>query len=138
MTFDTRSEAPATPVCDAMRENGAWNPLWDPFAQLDAAWTEKFMALAVMPHDVLDAKTIEFISIAVNAACTHMYAPGVRRHMRRALDLGATPEEILAVLQGVVTLGVHSMSLGAPILVEELEALKQRGQRPEQQPAGQP
>lgn len=121
MTFDAQPGASATPVCDAMHESGAWNPLWDPFAQLDAAWTEKFMALAVEPHKVLDAKTIEFISIAVNAACTHMYAPGVRRHMRRALDVGATPEEILAVLQGVVTLGIHSMSLGAPILIEEME-----------------
>ncbi|WP_322061416.1 carboxymuconolactone decarboxylase family protein [Paraburkholderia sp. J63] len=127
MTFDTRPEASATPVCDAMHESGAWNPLWDPFAQLDAAWTEKFMALAVEPHKVLDAKTIEFISIAVNAACTHMYAPGVRRHIRRALDVGATPEEIVAVLQGVVTLGIHSMSLGAPILLEELERRGQPG-----------
>lgn len=127
MTIDTHSEDPATPVCDAMRQSGAWNPLWDPFAQLDAAWTEQFMALAVVPHEVLDPKTIEFLSIAVNAACTHMYAPGVRRHIRRALDLGATPEEIVAVLQGVVTMGIHSMSLGAPILLEELE---RRGHRP--------
>lgn len=130
MTIDTHSEDPATPVCDAMRQSGAWNPLWDPFAQLDAAWTEQFMALAVVPHEVLDPKTIEFLSIAVNAACTHMYAPGVRRHIRRALDLGATPEEIVAVLQGVVTMGIHSMSLGAPILLEELE---RRGRWPKQQ-----
>jgi alkylhydroperoxidase/carboxymuconolactone decarboxylase family protein YurZ len=51
-----------------------------------------------------------------------MYAPGVRRHIRGALDAGATKQEILAVLQAVSVLGIHSMSLGAPILVDELAA----------------
>jgi len=51
-----------------------------------------------------------------------MYAPGVRRHIRKALELGVSKEEILAVLQTVSALGIHSMSLGAPILAEELAA----------------
>ena len=113
-----------TPVCDAMRGSGAWNPNWDSFAELDAAWTEKFMAMTVTPivSGALDAKTIEFICIAVDASCTHMYGPGVRRHIRKALDLGATKEEVAAVLQCVSILGIHTMSLGAPILQEELAA----------------
>ena len=69
---------------------------------------------------VLDPKTLEFLAIAVDASCTHLYAPGVRRHIRKALDLGATKEEILAVLQCVAVLGIHSCALGVPILVEEL------------------
>jgi hypothetical protein len=52
-------------------------------------------------------------AIAVDTSCTHMYAPGVRRHIRGALNAGATKEEILAVLQAV--LGIHSMALGVPI-----------------------
>jgi alkylhydroperoxidase/carboxymuconolactone decarboxylase family protein YurZ len=51
-----------------------------------------------------------------------MYGPGVRRHIRKALDLGATKEEIAAVLQLTSVLGIHTMSLGAPILLEELAA----------------
>ena len=34
----------ATPICDALRASGNWNPNWDPFAKLDPAWTEQFMA----------------------------------------------------------------------------------------------
>ena len=68
----------------------------------------------------LDQKTWELIAIAVDASCTHMHGPGVRRHIRGALDAGATKEEVLAVLQGVSILGIHSMALGAPMLVEEL------------------
>ena len=52
--------------------------------------------------------------------------PGVRRHIRKALELGATKEEIAAVLQLTSVLGVHTMSLGAPILLEELAAKQRR------------
>ena len=116
--------APPTPICDKLRAIGEWNPNWEPFYQLDPAWTEGFMAVGLKPmlDKVLDAKTVEFIAIAVDASCTHMYAPGVRRHIRKALDLGATQEEIAAVLQLTSVLGIHTMSLGAPLLLEELAA----------------
>jgi len=115
---------PATPLCDKLRAAGEWNPKWDPFYDLDPAWTEAFMAMGTKPMlaDVLDPKVVEFIAIAVDASCTHMYAPGVRRHIRKALDLGATLQEITAVLQLTSVLGIHTMSLGAPILLEELAA----------------
>ena len=114
----------ATPFCDRLRQIGEWNPNWEPFYELDPVWTEKFMSMGVAPMltGVLDAKTIEFIAIAVDASCTHMYEPGVRRHIRKALELGATKEEITAVLQLTSVLGIHTMSLGAPVLLEELKA----------------
>jgi alkylhydroperoxidase/carboxymuconolactone decarboxylase family protein YurZ len=114
----------STPLCDHLRAAGEWNPNWEPFYQLDPAWTEAFMGMGLKPmlSGVLDPKVIEFIAIAVDASCTHMYAPGVRRHIRKALELGATREEITAVLQCVSVLGIHTMSLGAPILLEELAA----------------
>lgn len=116
--------AAATPTCDRLRARREWNPAWDSFFELDPAWTEQFLAMGVSPmvSGVLDAKTIEFIAIAVDASCTHLYAPGVRRHIRKAIELGATKEEITAVLQCVSVLGIHTMSLGAPILLEELAA----------------
>ena len=115
-----------TPITDHLRASGGWNPNWDSFAELDPVWTEKFMDMGVAPviRGALDPKTWELIAIAVDASCTHMYAPGVRRHIQKALELGVTKEEILAVLQTVSVLGIHSMSLGAPILVEELAARK--------------
>ena len=110
------------------RVSGNWNPDWDPFVKLDPAWTEKVIAMAIAPRvaGALDAKTIELIGIALDVSCTHLYAPGVRRHIQRALKAGATKEEITAVLQLACMQGLHSMCVGAPILLEELEA---RGQR---------
>ena len=114
----------STPISDAMCAGGQWNPNWDPIAEVDPLWIEKFMAMGIHPMKHLDAKTIEFLAIAVDASCTHMYGPGVRRHIRKALELGATREEIAAVLQLTSVLGIHSMSLGAPILLEEIEAFE--------------
>jgi alkylhydroperoxidase/carboxymuconolactone decarboxylase family protein YurZ len=119
-----------TPVCDALKAQGAWNSAWDDAARMAPAWTETFLAAGTIPWSsgVLDPKTLELIAIAVDASCTHLYAPGTRRHIARALDVGATPEEILAVLQAVAVLGIHSVALGAPILAEEM---KRRGLDPE-------
>lgn len=118
-----------TPTCDALRDAGNWNPAWDKLAQLDADWVEKFVDMAVHPmrKGVLEAKTIELIAIAVDASCTHLYAPGVRRHIRKALELGVSVEEILAVLQLTAVLGIHSMALGAPLLIEEAQKLASEG-----------
>lgn len=116
---------------------GNWNPDWEPFAKLDPAWTEKAIGLAIAPAvaGVLDKKTIELIGIALDASCTHMYAPGVRRHIQRALRAGATKAEITAVLQLASMQGLHSMCLAAPILLEELDACAQDTDRPDAQPA---
>jgi alkylhydroperoxidase/carboxymuconolactone decarboxylase family protein YurZ len=119
-----RISPPVTPVTDRLRATGNFNPAWKEMAELDPVWLEKFLDMGLKPmvSGVLDPKTLEFLAIAVDASCTHLYAPGVRRHIRRALELGATREEILAVLQCVAVLGIHSCALGVPILVEELAA----------------
>jgi len=75
----TTTDEALTPVSDGLRASGYWNPLWEPLAELDPQWTDDFLKVAMAPYKVLDAKTLEFIAIAVNASCTHMYAPGVRR-----------------------------------------------------------
>ncbi|MGH8784185.1 MAG: carboxymuconolactone decarboxylase family protein [Cupriavidus necator] len=126
--MSSQSRPSATPLCDQLRATGNWNPAWDAVAELDPAWIEKFMTMGMHPvlSGVLDPKVYEFIAIAVDASCTHMYAPGTRRHIRKALELGATKEEIAAVLQAVSVLGIHTSSLGAPILLEELAALQQQ------------
>lgn len=111
-----------TPLSDALRARGDWNPAWDEAAALAPEWMEKFVDMGTMPvrNGVLDPKTYELIAIAVDASCTHMYAPGTRRHIAKALDAGATPAEIMAVLEAVAVLGIHSVALGAPMLVEEM------------------
>lgn len=113
-----------TPISDAARASGGWNEAWDQAAAFDPEWMEKFLDMGTHPvrKGIIDPKTYEFLAIAVDASCTHLYSPGVKRHIAKALDLGATPEEIMAVLQLVAVLGIHSVALGTPHLVDEMNA----------------
>jgi alkylhydroperoxidase/carboxymuconolactone decarboxylase family protein YurZ len=113
----------ATPACDTMRAIGQWNTAWDPFFELDPLWTDQFFAFGASLYQggVFTQKEVEFFSIALDASYTHMYAPGTRRHIKMALALGATMEEIMEVLKLCVVQGVEACNLGIPILEEELE-----------------
>jgi len=111
-----------TPACDKMKEIGQWNQAWDPFFELDPVWTDEFFAVAtgIYTGGVLSPKDVELLSIAFDASITHMYAPGTRRHIKAALKLGVTIEEIMEVLKLCVSQGVQACNLGVPILAEEL------------------
>lgn len=115
-------KSPPTPACDRMKAMGQWNAAWDPFFALDPAWTDAFMATGVglYASGVLPPKEVELLSIAFDASYTHMYAPGTRRHIRSALALGASMEEIMEVLKLCVVQGAQALNLGVPILAEEL------------------
>jgi alkylhydroperoxidase/carboxymuconolactone decarboxylase family protein YurZ len=118
-----RSKDPiSTPMCDKTREAGQWNTAWDPFFNLDPLWTEQFMStgLPIYGGGAIPLKLAEFLSIAFDASYTHMYPPGTRRHIKAALKLGATIEEINEVLKLCVVLGVQAFNMGVPILDEEL------------------
>lgn len=114
-----------TPICDKLRENGYWNHAWDGLYDMDPVWTEKYLDMSMQAMSgIVDPKTAELIAIAVDASCTHMYAPGVRRHIQKALELGVTKEEIMAVLESTTLLSIHSCALGVPILIDEVEKME--------------
>ena len=111
-----------TPLCDGLRAAGQWNEAWTPFLDLEPAWTEEFIAAGIPAYagGVISPKLAEFLSIAFDASFTHMYAPGTRRHIKAALKLGATMEEIMEVLKLCVIQGVQACNMGVPILAEEI------------------
>jgi alkylhydroperoxidase/carboxymuconolactone decarboxylase family protein YurZ len=112
-----------TPVVDKTKEIGQWNTAWDPFFNLDPLWTEQFIAtgIPIYTGGLISPKLAELLSIAFDASYTHMYPPGTRRHIKAALKVGATMEEIMEVLKLCVIQGVQAFNLGIPILDEELE-----------------
>jgi alkylhydroperoxidase/carboxymuconolactone decarboxylase family protein YurZ len=114
-----------TPACDAMHAAGLWNDAWDPFFDLDPRWTDEFMATGagIYQSGVLSPKEIEMLSIALDASITHLYAPGIRRHIDGALRAGATRAEVMEVLKLCVAQGVQSVNLGVAILAQELNDL---------------
>jgi alkylhydroperoxidase/carboxymuconolactone decarboxylase family protein YurZ len=118
-------------------ERSETGPLDDAVAQLrewDAGWTQVCTGMASNPwrSGILPRKLVELISLGVNAACTNLNREGTRRHIRGALEAGATRDEILLVLKCAAVMSIHSCSLGAPILLEEGKAA---GARPSAKPA---
>ncbi len=112
-----------TPYTDRQISKGDWNPLWDTIRQWDPAFIEAYLMFRSVPHrkGPLPPKIKEFILIAINAATTHLYAPGVRRHVQNALRLGATREELLEVIQLTTIMGIHAINVAVPIIAEEIE-----------------
>src|SRR5262249_15991358 len=91
---------------------------WDPqFAQVLAKMSTNPWSSGALPR-----KLVELIGVALNAACTNLNPDGTRRHIRAALDAGATRGEILTILKMASVMSIHSCSLGAPILLEEAKA----------------
>lgn len=109
---------------------GTWGEAWETIVRLDPDFLEAYLRFSAVPwrHGPLPAKVKEFIYIAIDANATHMYLPGVRQHIKAALDLGATGAEIMEVLELTATLGIHAMNVGMPVLAE---VLSETGLRPE-------
>ena len=122
----------STPATDRKKQlrdefieaRGYWNEFWDSLLELDEDFFEAYTRFSSVPwkQGPLEPKIKEFVYIAVDAAATHLYAPGIRQHIRQALEHGATAAEIIEVLELTATLGIHACNIGVPILVEELEA----------------
>ena len=109
------------PATQAHRDKGDWNPLWDTMHELDPEFLEAYLAFRSVPQQQgpLEQKYKELILIAINAATTHLYEPGVRRHIQNALKAGATREEILETIQLTTVMGIHACNLAIPVLLEE-------------------
>lgn len=108
---------------------GAPDGPWDAgtLAQLqkfDEPWGRTCRTMSTNPWsgNILSRKFGELVAVAVNVACTNLNRDGTLRHIRAALDAGATPDEILAVVKMGSVMSIHSCSLGAPILLEEAVA----------------
>ncbi|ASR36910.1 gamma-carboxymuconolactone decarboxylase [Prauserella marina] len=112
---------------------GTWSEAWESILRQDAEFLRAYLNLSAVPFrkNHLDDLTKEFVFIAVDAAATHMYSPGTRVHIATALRLGATPAQIMEVIELTSTLGIHAMNIGVPILVEVLE---EKGLRTEAAP----
>ena len=113
-----------TSVVDEPQETGPWDPALATLREWDPAWAETCVKMTTNPWNAgaLPRKFIELVSLGLNAACTNLNPDGTRRHIRAALDAGATREEILFVLKAGALMSIHSCSLGAPILLEEAKA----------------
>jgi alkylhydroperoxidase/carboxymuconolactone decarboxylase family protein YurZ len=105
-------------------ETGPWGAAVEQLREWDPAWAESCLKMTTNPwvRGVLPRKLVELIGVMLNASCTNRDPEGTRLHVRAALAVGATRDEILFVIECAALGAIHSCSLGAPILLEEAKA----------------
>ncbi|HJE61673.1 MAG TPA: carboxymuconolactone decarboxylase family protein [Nocardiopsis listeri] len=106
-----------------VRVRGTWSQAWESVLRLDPEFLAAYLDLSTVASRKghLEPKVREFVFIAADASATHLYTPGIRQHVRTALEVGATEAEIMEVLELTSTLGIHAANIGVPILLEVLE-----------------
>ncbi|KIW78589.1 hypothetical protein Z517_08427 [Fonsecaea pedrosoi CBS 271.37] len=106
-------------------QRGIWSPAWESVAKLNPAYLEGYLKIqwASQHRQRLPPKIQEFCYIAVASSVTHIHLPAVEAHVVAALNVGATSQEIFEVLGLSYLLGVHTVTLGFPILQELMEEL---------------
>lgn len=101
----------------------AFHAGWESLLRIDPTFFSASLSLASIPRQKshLSRKEQALISLAVDCAATHLYAPGIREHVLAAKNAGATKDEILEVIELSSTLGIHACNIGVPLLVEVLK-----------------
>jgi alkylhydroperoxidase/carboxymuconolactone decarboxylase family protein YurZ len=111
---------------------GYWDAALESLLELDPELFAAYLRLSAVPWRTarLEPKVKAFVCIAVDGAATRLYEPGLRQHIRLALEHGASKDELLEVLQLTSTLGIHSCTVGVPLLLEALDEAGRAGAPP--------
>ena len=109
-----------------VEQRGNWGPHWEQLVRLSPAFLEAYTDLSVVPwrEGPLEPRVKELIYVAVNVSTTHLYTQGLRVHVANALRRGATARVLMVVYELVSGLGMHSFSVGMPVLLHEIENSK--------------
>ncbi|MGE0304341.1 MAG: carboxymuconolactone decarboxylase family protein [Acidimicrobiia bacterium] len=96
---------------------------WDHLTQDDAALANAYRRLALAPRSgPLPEMVQELIGLAAAAACSGIDSDAIRSHVRAALAHGATVEQLRETVQLVSIQGIHTVTMGTPIVLQEAEA----------------
>ena len=106
-----------------IEKRGYWNEFWEGLLTLDPEFFTAYLKFSSIPWSpgVLEPKVKEFIYIAIDAATTHLYEPGLRIHIENAFKYGATKEEIMEVYQLTSVLGMHTCTVSD--IIDEMKKL---------------
>ncbi|WP_250954385.1 carboxymuconolactone decarboxylase family protein [Rhizobium sp. CG5] len=102
------------------RRRGHWHDDWEAMLSYSPAYVAAYLDFSAYSseHGTIPPKLRELIYVATNCSPTHMFEKGFKNHARQALELGATPAELLSVVATVSAIGIHSYLLVAAAVEE--------------------
>lgn len=121
MTCDTSADLKTRFIAS----RGYWDGASAALLELDPGFFATAVQLAEVPgqSELLAPKIKALLRLAFDVAITHLDAAAVEQDIANALQLGATSAEVLEVCHLTSVLGIHSCTVGVPMLAEELRAL---------------
>jgi alkylhydroperoxidase/carboxymuconolactone decarboxylase family protein YurZ len=70
----------------------------------------------------LSPRMKQLVLVALHGTVTSLHSPGIERHVGRALDAGATAQDVLDVLLTIAGVANHALYFAVPVLMRELHA----------------
>ena len=116
----------AKELIQQMEKERGFGRLWRAqLAERDPEFTEIVhnVAIHLFQDGALSRKMKEIICVCCDAM--QFYEPGVRIHLRNAIKLGATEQEIIEALEVTFLPGVHYLTAHLPAIVDEFKAHEQ-------------
>lgn len=118
-----------------IRLRGFWVDEYDEMAILCPDFLEKLVATGrvVKKSSTLSPLLHHLVAVALDASITHLFETGIRLHMRAALALGGTREQLVEVIQIISFLGMQSHLVGLPIvlgLLSEDDEIRMKAKEP--------
>lgn len=93
-----------------------WTPAWDTVLAYTPEHFEAYLDLSSIPwnHGTLADSFRELIYVAIDVATTHLFTAGIRTHTRKAVEYGATPNQVIDVMTIASNIGIDTVITGVP------------------------
>lgn len=101
-------------------ERGYWRPWTDTMLQVSPGFVQQYAHYAGYPARTgpLTERIVELIYVGLDSSSAHLFESGLHTHMKRALEVGATQNDIFDVLHLVAVQGLAGVCQAADILFE--------------------
>lgn len=101
-------------------ERGYWRPWTETMLQACPGFVEQYARYAGYPARTgpLSERMVELIYVALDSSASHLFEAGLHTHIKRALEAGATPADIVDVLHLVAVQGMAGVGQAAGIVAE--------------------
>ena len=103
------------------RERGYWRGWNETLLRERPGFLRRYARYAGYPARTgpLTARQVELIYVALDASSSHLFESGLRTHMAKALEAGASAAEVFDVLHLVAAQGLECVTQAAAILAAE-------------------
>jgi alkylhydroperoxidase/carboxymuconolactone decarboxylase family protein YurZ len=100
---------------DFVRERKYWAPAWDTVLAYTPEYFEAYLGLSRIPwvDGVLEEWFKELVYVAIDVVTTHLFTAGITTHVRKAVEYGATPGQVVDVITIASNIGIHTTLMGA-------------------------